>query len=588
MNNENENPVYTESTGDNKAISMLEQLLTNQENAVETSTGIWFRQARLIQMVDAFLVSKYTSAKPKKQRFFNEMRKVLETFIRKTSIRHNELNVTFPEKAWNYLLKAAHNEFGDDEFMNDFHSDYIMSLGRYGTAVTKIVHRGKGKNIKKVIPFSSFICDQNNAENHPMGESFDTNLEMLRSYEKYDQRKVQKMVNMVVMEMKNTFNATKAPIKLYEIHGMMPADIFEDGATGVTRGMFIIGETGNGKKVVLYTGKTKTNPYQIDVINKIYNRTMGYGPMEAMIEPQIATNELGNLSMELLRSTSKVIYQTSDTELDGQELQDIDNLTLISHEEGSPITQVSTSPQAFSAIHSMMNSVVSMGRESAAIQDASVGRGPKSNVSFAAIQANAKEADGIYSHVKLRILDRYQVLYKKSGGFLDMCIDYFETGKDIEDLLTPTQLYGFKKFVSTKKANLIVNEQIEKGAAYIDPIDEVAEFVLKRDKNKKTTIELDEKIDREYLIDKSRLTLGGESDKIVEKINSLEKTLNIVSANPQVYPNFNPEDILMEILELQNIVDYHALEMSQGPTQSGQIAQTPTGPQVASQAGLTQ
>lgn len=586
MYKEDKNLVVPTSTGDNKALALLDKLISSQEDAVETSTGLWFRQARLIQMIDAFLVSKYTGPKEGKQRFFNEMRKVLETFMRKTSIRHENLNLEYPEKAIDYLLEAAHNEFADDENINDFHDAYNRSLGMYGTAVTKIMHRGKKKNIKKVIPFASFICDQNSWENHPMGESFETNLENLRSLDKYDEVKMQKLINQVVLEMKSSFNATKAKIKLYEIHGLMPASIFNEEESGICRGMLIIAETNELQRVVLYKGKTKYNPYQVDVINPIFNRTMGYGPMEAMIEPQIATNELGNLSMELLRATSKVIYQTSDTELDGQELQDIDNLTLISHEEGSPITQVSTSPQAFSSLHAMMNSVVSLGRESASIQDASIGRGPKSNVSFAAIQANAKEADGVYSHVKLRILDKYKVLYKKKGGFMDMILDYMDSGRDIEDLLTPSKLYGFKKFIARKKANLIVQDQIDSGEIYIDPIDEVAEFVLREGKGKRTEVEIDVDIDKNRIIDKSRLTLGGESGKIIERINTLQVMLDRVERNPQAYPDLNPQDILMEIMDLQDLTIAAGFEGSTNPTQSGQISVTPTGPQVASEAGL--
>ena len=590
MNNE-QNPVYVESVADNKIINILDTLIQNQEGAIETSRGIWFRQSRVIQIIDAFLVSKYTTPKGGEIRFFNEMRKAFDTFVRKTLIRSEELNVDLPIKAWDFLLKKAHNEMVDDTYHNDFLYDYAVSLATYGTVVSKIMKRGKGKDIKKVVNFSSFLCDQNVAENHPMGEVFETNMENLDAMAKYDTEAVERLKAQVTRESNGLYNGTRTKIKLYEIHGHLPKSLFEEGATGMASGMFIVAKTDGNKKIVLYKGLTDFNPYTVQVINKIYNRTMGYGPMEAMIETQIASNELGNLNMNLLRATTKVVYQTDDTVLDGQELQDIDNLTIISHEEGKPITQLSTNPQAFPHTAQMMSLVRSMGHENAAIQDASIGRGPKSNVSYAAYMAGAKEADGVYSLIKLRILDNLQRLYKRDKGIFEMCIDYFDTNRDIEDLLSPTQLHGFKKFVAKKKAEAIVEEQVGEeydGETYIDPVDEVADFLLKKDAGSKYNLVIDLDVDKEWIVDKARLTMGGESDRLLQEIARVRNIREILTAPgaKEFFPNLNPETFLLQEMELQDITALSNIDISQ--VQNGVVAQPETGPQVASQAGLTQ
>lgn len=572
--------LYSEST----VLSILDTLITNFKNPVETSQGVWFNQNALVMMIEAFRSSTFRETADPRIRFFNSMNQSLTTADRKTYLAPTEYSINFDDKLWNALLQAARVEFIDDYKEDDFNSKFNSSQNIYGTAVVKRVKRSGKKHIRKVVDFPNIIWDQNNAEIHPMGEVFTVSLQDLYTMDIADTETLDKLKEKVRDNIGEDFDSRRAKIRLYEIHGMLPKDLFDAEASGLTQGMFIAAETEFEDRVVLYLGEMDEHPYHIYKREEVYNRSMGRGVAESLIHSQITTNEIGNLILEQLRATSKVIYQTSDTELDGEDLQAIDNLTLISHEEGSPITQVSTQPTSYSALQAFMNTVIQLGREQASIQDFSLGVGPKSNTSFASIQAAGKEADGQYSYFKERMFRFIRDMYKMKGGDLDWIMDYIKDEKAIEQLLTPYQKMQFKKVIAEKKAQSIINKQVEEGYLYVDDVDEVADFLLKEVKGKEYVIVIDEDIDRDLVRDKARVVLGSETEKINQRIRSLERRLQLVTSNPQAFPSSDPEVILNEILELEDLLGAYSINAK--VSQSGQIAITPSGPQVAQEAGL--
>jgi hypothetical protein len=529
-------------------------------------------------------MSKYTEKQSGDQHFFNEMRKVLSTFERKTALDYESINLAIADKAYNYLIGAAKKEFGDDYDMNTYYEDYINSFGKFGTVVEKTVRR-KGKNIVKIVPFETFLCDPENGSKLPAGEVTASTIGEVLENDKYDIEVRNRLRANILEEMEEDYIPYKATVNLYEIHGKLPLNLFEKGGKGVVDGMFIVLQDESGDTYVLYSGRTSNVTYSINRLNRIFGRTMGYGPMEAMLETQMMTNKLGNATMDHLMATSKVVYQTADGELDGQDLQTIDNLTLISHETDSPITQVQASPQGYSAMSNFMSTVVSLGRESAAIQDASLGRGPKSNTSFASLQASAKEADGVYLNLQSKMFNKAVKTWKRKGGFIDMCVDYFESGKDIKDLLTPDNARGFMKMIARNKAEDEVQRQSDEGLIHVDDIKEVEAFILKRDAGKNFVIEYKEgEIDRDFIRDKMRLTYASQSDIISNKIARLQLVLDRVERNPEEYYEIDANNVLMEMLDLMDLADSHNIRID--AQQSNQIAPTPTGPNVAANNGL--
>lgn len=592
---ENKKQLYVhDSTTDYDIIQMFENMIERYRSTVRDKAGFSFNQSILVNTINSYLMSKYMNyAKNKTRHFFNEMRKVKQDFKRKTHITFKGVNTSINDKAYNYLFNAAKTEMGDDMYMEDYHEDWHESISKFGTAVTKVVHGGKGKNLSKLIPFETFLCDPVNGEKLPAGEVTLVTLHELENDSRYDKSVVGRIKAYALNGIEGELNPHKLSLRRYEIHGRMANRLFGIEEDGYTNGMFVVVEFDDEQRFVLYKSRISAAKYIIDKINPIFGRTMGFGPMEAMLEYQIMTNKLGNMGMDHLEA-SRIFYQTSDKELDGVDLSEIDHNSLIKYEEGGAITQVSASPQAFGSIQSFMNNVTTMGRESASIQEASLGRGAKSNVSFAALRQNASEADGVYSDIKNKLFELHRKRWKMEGGYIDMCIDYFESGKDIEDLLTPYEQVGFRKFIAKKdaeKKQLEIAQQMEQEIGEFASVykeEELVKFFLKENAGKKITIEFEmSEIDRKYIKDKIRLTLDDSSGIITDRIVILQTLLDRVQSAPQIYTDYDPNDILMEIMELTDLAISNNIPIKLPTQQYGTgTGMTPTGPAVASENEL--
>jgi len=88
IDNSQRSPVsFTYSLQDTAVINMFDNMLDRYNTTITTTGGIKFNQGTIVTMIVAYLMSTYTTSQPAGIRFFNEMRKVKETFERKTHIK---------------------------------------------------------------------------------------------------------------------------------------------------------------------------------------------------------------------------------------------------------------------------------------------------------------------------------------------------------------------------------------------------------------------------------------------------------------------------------------------------------------------
>lgn len=585
--------LYTNS-GDQVLLDLFGGMMRRYNESVILPTGHLFNQSILIDTINSYLMSKYAEANANETEiFFNEMRKARADFIRKTHIPFQEIAVHIDDKAINYLTQAAKEEFADDYHMDDIQHKWGHQMGTYGTVAEKVVYNKGKKHVVEVVPFENFLCDPVDGKSLPKGEVKTTSLHSVLNSEKFSKEQMDmiehKIMN-VYEDLEIAYNPKKLICQVAYINGRLPKAAFHEGARGYVDGAFTVLRVNDHEDFILYKKEGVKPCYEISVLEEVSGRTMGFGPMEAMLQYQIAINRMGNKALSDVES-SMIMYQTQDSQLDGQDLQELDQLSLIMHEQNSPITQVSASPQAFGAAMTLLSSISAMGKESASIQDSSLGRSVKSNVSFAALKAASAEADGVYNNIKSQIFQIRRKMFKRDDGYLDMIIDYYRSGKAIEHLLTDYQKLGFRKFIAEQDAAREQEKQQAEGAIYIDPKDKLADFFLAENAGRPIKIKFNNnEINRKDIIDKMRLTLSQNNDIISNKVAHIERLHDIVSRNPELYPSFNANDLLVALGDLVNLAENQNLKVSVQTSQGGQLTANSggvqTGPQVAAQAGL--
>lgn len=562
------------SKEDMKLIDLYDTMKARYSETILLPTGHYFNQAILVNQILSYLASKFTKkGANKKMRFFNIMRKIRKDFERKTHIRFAEIFLSNDDKALDFLLQAAKHEFADDYNMEQYQLDYTRQNATFGTVVKKIVYRKGVRHIAKIIPFERFICDPVNGDKLPAGEVYQSTLGDIRNNKKYDKERIDAIEEYFRENNNGEYTPNKTSIRLFEIHGLMPASAFEDGAEGMVNGMFILAESDDGLKHILHKSKRKVATYVIDKIEDIFGRTMGYGPMEEQIEYQILTNKNGNSIVNELEATRNY-FQTADTGMDGMSLSNVDHNSVINHAEGSPLSVVQSPVQGYAAKASFMNNIYTLSNEAVSSQEQGRGHGAKSNVSRMVQTSAEAEANGTFTFAKDIIFEKQRLDFKRKGGFLDMIMDYFESGKKIERFLSPEKRIAFRKFVALKEAHMEQLRQEQEDLLYIMPEDALLRIKLEESNGKKLAITFEDgEIDREQVIDYTYLTYGAKDDMITNKVASLERLHNMVKEDPDRYPSYNLDSIAKELETTLSISG--AMNQKVNILQTGQAAVTP-------------
>lgn len=532
-----------------KVIAQLEQ---NFEESVKVSENNYFNQKHLVKIIDLYTHSKLADSNDPSIVFYNVINQALNVADRKTDIDFRDIRLYNNDDALKYLLNAAHVEFADDHQLPEVLNDMVESYDKYGTVVLKAIKRGTKTNILYVVPFSSFLCDQNNFESAPQMEQHATTLQFLKQNDMYDQDTVNAL-EAAIMERSQNYQPDMYKVDVKEVHGYLPASYVEEGEEGMRQQMHVVAEWG-GQKWMLFSGYEKESPYMFTVRKKIPNRSMGMGVAEEMVQAQIVANETANLMIEQLRATAKIIYQSSDAELDGLALQEVDNLSVIAHEEGGAITQVSTNPTSFVALQSYMRQWINQSKEQSSANDITLGKNLTSGTPFASAELLSNEADGTFDYHREKLEIFLRAVYKQK--LISMLIAYFNSKTAITDLLSGTQLRDFYYFVAEKLANKRIIDGLLESIQTLTPTQDpsvLAREIYREIKGQTLSVMMDERVTPDRIIDKTRVYLTPESDVIQQELDNLNRLYQIVAQNPEAHPTRDLEDLMDQILELSSI-----------------------------------
>lgn len=584
----------TYSYRDSQIFSILERMLHNYEQRYEICPGVYHCVPDLLKHINATRMSRYFNKCNEKYRFLNTTIEVANTWNRKTVLDPREIGAMMKgEEAYQHLLNASLRKLVCDLDLDSYFIERNTNFSWYGTNLTKHYYRQNGEHVYKTVPFSNALFHPIDGEHHPVGERWCISLHDLENMQMYDKDSVAAFAMDVRRCAGKDVDASVSTIYLYEIHGFFPAELFnKDGKASFDheepnkRGMFVVAELDENLRTVLYIGETDYDVYTIEKLESVLGRTMGVGPAESMISAQITTNELHNLILDQIRTSSVTIFQSADKRLKKVKLRNLEYgaMPIIIHDDEKPITKMNSDPSGFGPSTSYMQQVILLNRQSASITEGALGNSVKSNTSFAAFQANAKEADGNYVRFKKLSFFSFRKMAKKPGNLIHMICSGADTQEEVEDLLSPYQLYAWKRLIAGKKAEIEHLKQQEEGLFVVDTIEQLTEFYLEEDKGVRFTLKVDEDMTKKEIREKITLTIGSEDDIIRKKLELLERNYQLVRDNPQDHTTTSLEEIRREMNDLSNLTLNHDINIT--PTQSGQIGITPTGPQVAQSAGL--
>lgn len=295
-----------------------------------------------------------------------------------------------------FLVKKFHERFVAKYKIDTFIDEGSETDIDFGGVLVK----DTGEICPEVVSWQSIaFCDQTDILSGPIGIKHQYAPDQLREMASKGWKNIEEVITLAENYKKDVLTSekqTKTPgkyIEVYEVHGIFPETWLNEGEnaeyedeTKYIRQLHICtyyqSKEGLKTGITLFKGKEKELPFKFRS-DKIYNRALGFGGVEELIEPQVWTNYGTMRIKDMLDAASKVILQTTDPAFANRnKIQNMENLEIAVVEEGKEISQIDTSPKTMALFDNFIQQMEAHARQTGMATESLMGENPSAGTPF--------------------------------------------------------------------------------------------------------------------------------------------------------------------------------------------------------------
>ena len=310
-----------------------------------------------------------------------------------------------------------------------------------------------------------------------------------------------------------------------------------------------------GKQFLVFSGKSGKKLF-VFRRDPVFNRSMGKSIVEELFEAQNQVNEGANLAIEDLRASSKNVFVTTDKELDGLDLSELTNLTVIGAERDTEFRQLYKTNSSYNALENYIDRWSGVSKEQGQATNAALGLSEGSREAVGVRGLKLQEINGTFGFEKEIIALELRKVFKRDGGLLDIMYGYFSNLDNIEKLLTKEQRRSFYMYIAESLADSYKDLLFVKSlkSVSIDDVKQSLYDALDSGNLEKFVDFTDIFMDKKDFIDKVRVNIVGEQVDRLAKLETLKLLAQQMMQNPQAYQNsnFTIQDVTNQIAELSD------------------------------------
>lgn len=317
-----------------------------------------------------------------------------------------------------FLLKKYHDEvYTREHDIDELIDDISESDIDYGGVLVRPTNGDR----PEVIPLVRIaFCDQVNATSGAVGFRYDFSPDKLRSMsekgwgdskngatvdieELITLAESSKTPNSDLGDKKN--NTTSKSIEVYIVHGALPDSYLTDSGNfekwydQLHVVAFYTDKDNRKNGVILYRSKSfEETKLLFHTSNKVEGRALGMGEGERLIHPQIWTNFVEIHKMNLIEASSKTVLWSDDSTVTNKNaVQDMDNLEMITLEQGTQINRVPTAaPDNIQILTNAADEWLAQAQLVSSAQDPMLGKEPVSGTTFRGQERTVAQGRGYH------------------------------------------------------------------------------------------------------------------------------------------------------------------------------------------------
>ena len=530
--------------------------MSRWEQPVTISEGVTFHQKVNTRMVNLFTNSQFENITTEEAReegyvFYNIVNQDLRAFERLVNLDRKSHTLEIKDSIVQYLSQASLNEFMDDEdYGNILNEDIVKPYGKYGTVILKVRPKAeKGKRLLGV-DFNQVVWDQNDYTQAPIGIKSNMKLNAVLGNGLWATDDLREKL----LKKKVDTDDLLSRIPVIEVYGDIPKHFRTNNPNDIeTEEQYHVLAYFDGVYYPLYSGPNRDTHIAVLRRNPIPNRSAGQSIVEEVAQAQVNINEVKNLAINELRNITKTVYQTTDEGLDGLDLSEIDDMTVIKTNRD---TRLDIFPQRVSNFNALENNAlgwIQQSKEQSGVTNAAFGGDAGSREPVGTRGYKVKSITDAFGYEAEKIALWLEEVFKRDG-ILKVIYSYFKSKKDIEELLLPEQRDSFYATIAKKLSAKFIDEQsLAEGPDFQGEQKDAEKLIIEKLKSGDFSLTKDNiVISEKDFIDKVRVNIVGEMKNREARINTLNLLAQHMLQNPQLQEayGFGVESVISKLANL--------------------------------------
>jgi len=266
----------------------------------------------------------------------------------------------------------------------------------------------------------------------------------------------------------NANEVTGKVIEVYIVRGDLPEHYLEDNdeINKYVSQIQIIGfytNKDNKKEGVTLYRKEAEEDLKFFTSKEVYNRALGRGVGETLVQPQIWTNFLTIHKTNMLEAGSKVPLYTDDPNYSQKnKIQDMENLEITTIEDGKVIRQVPTASSANIQLYEKsINEWFEQAQFSGSAFDPILGKEAASGTTFRGQERTVAQGRGIHDRRRGQRAKFIEEIYR--WDIIPRMVKEIKKGKDFLSTLSNEELTWISEQMATNAVNKRIKEIMLEG-----------------------------------------------------------------------------------------------------------------------------
>lgn len=557
---------------------------------------------KVINTIDAYINSQFIDGDAdymgREQPFFNIVKAARNIWYRATDL--DRKNIRYFAGKDNQTVLAFIGTILLQDWMRKskfglFLNKWGLTLATYGSAVSKWVEK-EGELTPSVLSWNNLLFDTVDFHNNLKAEVLWYTPQQLKENKTFDQEVVDYLCENT--EQRKTIEGQDIDnksgyIKVYEVHGYLPIALLkdepkEDDWEEYTNQIHIVSLKAQSKEKdnTLYKGREAKCPYHLAHLIEEEGRTLSIGSVENLFDAQWMVNHSVMQMKNQLDLASKLLFQTSDGNLVGQNvLSNIENGDIIIHAINQPLTQLNNRPD-IAAMQAYQAQWQALGAQINGISESMMGANPPSGTAWRQTEALLQESRSLFElmteqkglYLEEMIREFVNPFFKKqlnNGDEISVILDENQI-KEIDEMYVPNEA---RRRVENFKKQTILSGQIYDPSQEEQNIASQEELLSKSLQPLKNNRILAPNKDtwkaefKEFDFNNLIVDITGEVKDVQGSITTLMTALNIVANNPGVLQNPDAKLIISRILNLSGTIS--PLELKGQPMPQPMLNPTP-------------